>query len=134
MDIRFSAHNTHLEDPDLFINRDPHMKQLQKQILVHRSSLLDALPYNRPGIYTIGGGRQVGKTTLIKQWMADLLHAGIVAKSITYMTGELIDDHHSLVMLITEILREMPEMDFRYIFLDEVRDDVTRLRDLRGDQ
>ena len=120
MDIRFSAHNTHLEDPDLFMNRDPHMKQLQKQILVHRSSLLSQLPYHRPGIYTIGGGRQVGKTTLIKQWMTDLLHDGIVPECIIYMTGELIDDHHSLVMLISETLTEMPEMDLRYIFLDEV--------------
>ena len=120
MDIRFSAHNTHLEDPDTFTNRDPHMNQLQKQILVHRSPLLDQLPHNRPGIYTIGGGRQVGKTTLIKQWMTDLLHGGIVPECIAYMTGELIDDHHSLVMLISETLNEMPEMDLRYIFIDEV--------------
>ena len=120
MDIRFSPHNTHLEDPDLFLKHDPHMKQLQKQILVHRSPLLNQLPRYQPGIYTIGGGRQVGKTTLIKQWMAHLLRNGIVPECVFYMTGELIDDQHSLVMLISEILTEMPEMDLRYIFLDEV--------------
>jgi predicted AAA+ superfamily ATPase len=120
MDIRFSAHNTHLENPELFTNRDPHLKQLQRQLLVHRSLLLNQLPYNRPGIYTIGGGRQIGKTTLVKQWMAFLLKDGIASKSIFYMTGELIDDHHSLVMLITDALNEMPEMDLRYIFIDEV--------------
>jgi predicted AAA+ superfamily ATPase len=120
MDIRFSAHNTHLENPNSFMKHDPHMKQLQKQVLVHRSPLLSQLPYNRPGIYTIGGGRQVGKTTLIKQWMAFLLRNGIDPEGVVYMTGELIDDHHSLIMLITETLNEMPETGLRYIFLDEV--------------
>lgn len=77
MDARFSPHNTHLEDPDLFFKRDPNLKELQKQLLVHRSCLLDKLPQHQPGIYTIVGGRQVGKTTLMKQWMADLLKRGV---------------------------------------------------------
>jgi predicted AAA+ superfamily ATPase len=104
----------------LFVKRDPHLKELQKQLLVHRSCLLDKFPRRQPGIYTIGGGRQVGKTTLMKQWMADLLQNGIAPERIVYFTGELIDDHHSLVRLITETLDEMPNTDLRYIILDEV--------------
>jgi len=120
VDTRFSPHNTHLEAPDLFVKRDPHLKELQKQLLVHRSCLLDKFPRRQPGIYTIGGGRQVGKTTLMKQWMADLLQNGIAPERIVYFTGELIDDHHSLVRLITETMDEMPNTDLRYIILDEV--------------
>ena len=71
-----------------------------------------------PVIYTIGGGRQIGKTTLMKQWMADLLQSGVVLKCIAYLTGELIDDHHSLVMLLTETLNEMPIIGVRYLLLD----------------
>ena len=56
----FFPHNTHLEDPGSFVKRDPHLRQLREQLLVHRSNLLDNLPSDQPGIYTIGGARQVG--------------------------------------------------------------------------
>jgi predicted AAA+ superfamily ATPase len=125
MDIRFIAHNTHLEGPGAFVKRDPHLKQLQQQPLTHRSHLLDELPRNHPGIYTLGGGRQIGKTTLTKQWMAALLESGVAPKCIAYLTGELIDDHHSLVRLMSEILTEMSDTDMKYVILDE----VTYIRD-----
>lgn len=120
MDVRFSPHNTHLEDPASFIKRDPHLRQLQQQILVHRSGLLEQLPSELPGIYTISGGRQIGKTTLIKQWMADLLERGVSPGCIAYLTGELIDGHHSLIRLLTETLDGMPGSHLRYLLLDEV--------------
>ncbi|MCD6273145.1 MAG: ATP-binding protein [Deltaproteobacteria bacterium] len=125
MDIRFSPHNTHLEDPGSFVKHDPHLRQLQQQLLVHRSNLLDKLPFDLPGIYTISGGRQIGKTTLMKQWMAQLLRSGVEPKRIAYSTGELIDDHHSLIRLLTETLNEMPIIGMRYLLLDE----VTYIRD-----
>lgn len=125
MDIRFSPHNTHTEDPLSFAATDPHLRQLQNQVFVHRSQLLDQLSRRQPGIYTISGGRQIGKTTLLKQWMAELLHEGIAPQSIAYLTGELIDDHHSLVRLLTETINEMPLDHLRYLLLDE----VTYIRD-----
>ena len=125
MDVRFSPHNTHLEDPEAFLKRDPHLRQLENQPLVHRSYLLDELPRERPGIYTIGGGRQVGKTTLMKQWMAELLQSGVAPERIAYLTGELIDDHHSLIRLLVETLNEMSGAGVQYILLDE----VTYIRD-----
>ena len=99
MDIRFAPHNTHLDDPENFEARDPHLKQLRQQTLVHRSYLLDELPSHTPGVYTVGGGRQIGKTTLMKQWMALLMQKGVSPERIAYFTGELIDDHHALVRL-----------------------------------
>ncbi len=120
MDTRFLPHNTHLEGAQQFFQNDPHLKALGKQLLVYRSPLLKELPRYEEGIYTIGGGRQVGKTTLLKQWMADLLKSGVAAERIVYFTGELIDDHHSLVRLIMETLEQMPSTDLRYLLLDEV--------------
>ncbi len=125
MDIRFSPHNTHLEDPRSFVKRDPNLRQLRQQLLVHRSHLLDKLPRHQPGIFTVGGARQIGKTTLMKQWMAELLQNGVAPKRIVYLTGELIDDHHSLVRMLTEMLNEMPITDVCYLILDE----VTYIRD-----
>lgn len=125
MDIRFSPHNTHLEDPAAFRQLDPQLRLLKQQPLVHRSYLLDELPADTPGIYTIGGGRQVGKTTLMKQWMAKLIDDGIAPERIRFITGELIDDHHSLVRLVSDIVSAMPDGEIGFLILDE----VTYIRD-----
>jgi predicted AAA+ superfamily ATPase len=120
VDIRFRPHNTHLEHPTSFPEHDPHLKQLRRQKLIHRSSLLDRLPGEEAGIYTLGGGRQVGKTTLLKQWMWDLLKGGVAPRRIVFLTGELIDDHHSLIRILGEVLQEIPAGRIAYILLDEV--------------
>jgi len=67
IDERFVHHNSHLTNPNDFAERDPQLRKLRDQPLVFRSGLLDQFPKSEPGIYTLGGGRQVGKTTLLKQ-------------------------------------------------------------------
>jgi predicted AAA+ superfamily ATPase len=120
MDIRFLPHNSHHEDPESFVGNDPHLKQLSKQPLVHHSTLLNKLPIDTPGIYSISGGRQVGKTTLLKQWMNELLSKRVDPQAIIYLTGELIDDHHSLVRIISDLLVSIPQSGVGFILLDEV--------------
>jgi len=119
MDPRFAPHNTHLEDPASFATLDPQLRALSRQPLVHRFGVLDRVPTSVPGVYSITGGRQVGKTTVTKQWMAELLDSGVRPERIAYLTGELIDDHHALVQIITDVLRQ-PARGRRYIVLDEV--------------
>ena len=114
----FQIHNSHLEGA--FSDLDPHLRRLRDQPLIYRFPLLDRLPRDQPGIYTVGGGRQIGKTTLLKQWMADLLATGIDPARLRFFTGELIDDHHALVRLVSSLQREMPTEGRRYILLDEV--------------
>ena len=125
MDVRFLPHNSHHEDPESFARNDPHLKQLSNQPLVHHSTLLNKLPIDTPGIYSISGGRQVGKTTLLKQWMSELLKKKVNPQAIIYLTGELIDDHHSLVRIFSDLLVPMPQAGMGYILLDE----VTYIRD-----
>ena len=125
MDTRFTPHNRQWESAEAFWREDPHLKQLQRQPLVYRSPLIDRLPRARPGIYTVTGGRQTGKTTLLKQWMGELLHAKLTPTALLFLTGELIDDHHSLVRLLTEVLPEMSADPLKMVVLDE----VTYIRD-----
>lgn len=120
MNLENRIHNSHLADPEAFSIRDPHLRRLREQVFVHRSGLLDDLPRSQPGIYSIGGGRQIGKTTLLKQWMDELLRSGVQPSHLRFLTGELIDDHHSLVRILTELLAEMPIDGINYILLDEV--------------
>ncbi len=57
--------------------------------------------------------------------MATLMEKSVLPSRIAFLTGELIDDHHSLVRLITQTLQEMPAGDIRYLIIDE----VTYIRD-----
>jgi hypothetical protein len=85
MDIRFAPHNLHLESPDQFFSQDPHLKVLSRQPLVWEFPLILGLSVQVPGIYTVSGGRQVGKTTLLKQWMAHHLKTGVHPHAIAFL-------------------------------------------------
>ena len=102
-DPRFAPHNLHLDDPKVFRAMDPQLRELQRLPVAYRYPMLEHLPVDRPGVYSITGGRRVGKSTVLKQWMADLMDAGVRPQRIVYLTGELIDDHHALVALLGRI-------------------------------
>ena len=119
MDTRFAAHNAHLDDPEAFAVLDPHLRLLARQPLIHLPPLLDRLPVGKPGIYSIAGGRQIGKTTLLKQWMQRLLtRENIPPGDIAFFTGELVDDHHTLVRVLSSHLEGRTSTQF--VLLDEV--------------
>jgi hypothetical protein len=59
-----------------------------KRPLPYRSPLLDRLKLLGPGVYSLTGGRQVGKTTVLKQWMAELLKSGADPQRVCYLAGE----------------------------------------------
>lgn len=120
MDPRFLIHNSHLESPELFATLDPQLRRLRQQHYVHHSALLEQLPVDQPGIYTLGGGRQIGKTTLLKQWMEKLLKQGINPLAIAFFSGELIDDQHALLNLLQTQLANMLIPGICYVIIDEV--------------
>lgn len=120
MDPRFLPHNTHRESVGEFTKRDPNLRQMIKLPLPYRSPLLDRLKLLGPGVYSLTGGRQIGKTTILKQWMAELLKSGTEPQRICYLAGELIDDHHTLVRLITEQVTEWEGRGPGYLLVDEV--------------
>ena len=125
MDPRFLPHNSHREDPGAFSATDPQLRHLARCAFRHRSALLDRLPRDRPGIYSLGGGRQTGKSTLLKQWMAELLADAVRPTAVSYLTGELIDDRHSLLRHLDTHLSEAPRGRCNYLIVDE----VTYIRD-----
>ena len=120
MDPRFLPHNTHLENPAGFAEQDPQLRRLSRQTYQYRSDLLDDLAVATPGIYTLGGGRQIGKSTLLKQWMDELLKSNVVPETITFFSGELINDHNSLLGLIQTQLGNTPTAAVNYLIIDEV--------------
>lgn len=122
MDIRFQPNNSHLDNAALFAKTDPHLKRLYVQKYVYQSALLSELPTDISGILTLSGGRQVGKTTLLKQWMEKLLHSGVAPEAICFFSGELIGDNQSLYSVMKSQLARMPASGLKYFILDEVTD------------
>jgi len=122
MDTRFLPNNTHLESPEQFANTDPHLRRLYRQKYIYHSPLIETLPTNEPAILTLGGGRQIGKTTLLKQWMEILLKNGINPQAMCFFSGELIGDYQSLHQLLKEQIASMPINELKIIILDEVTD------------
>lgn len=122
MEIRFQANNTHLLDAKNFAHTDPHLRRLYAQKYVHSASLLEEIPRHEPGIFTLGGGRQVGKTTLLKQWMEKLLQHQVAPEAICFFSGELIGDYQNLYNLVKQQLAIMPKTGLKYFILDEITD------------
>ena len=120
VDPRFALHNLHLEAPDLFRTMDPQLRELRRLRLTYRYPILAHLPVNEPGIYSITGGRRIGKSTVLKQWMCDLLDRGVSPQRILYVTGELIDDHHALVALLNRTAPERSPGQAAYLLVDEI--------------
>jgi predicted AAA+ superfamily ATPase len=120
MDSRFLAHNAHLENAQRYEEYDPTLRKLRTLPLMYDQPLVDELPSNTPGVYILGGARQVGKTTLLKQWIAGLLKKHVKAQRISFFSGELIDDHHSLVRLVSEFVAQCPAEGLNYLVIDEI--------------
>ncbi|MFM8454050.1 MAG: ATP-binding protein [Gammaproteobacteria bacterium] len=117
MDIRFVYHNTHLQGLEAFESQDPHLRRLKESAHIHVPGLLSQLPTLMPGIYTLGGGRQIGKTTLLKQWMHQLLKEKITKpENILFLTGEVINDYKELLNIFEALLSPVT----KYLIIDEV--------------
>jgi hypothetical protein len=125
MDTRFLPHNTHREGPLHFSAQDPQLRRLKRLAYAYTPDLLAVLPDKVPGIYSITGGRQIGKTTLLKQWMEKLLKEKVNPQAIIFVSGELIDDYHTLLYLLQTELEQMPAQALRFFIIDE----ITYIRD-----
>lgn len=119
-DDLFSIYNTHLLSTEQYWEIDSHLKRLSKQPYVYHSPVIDELPREIPGVYTVSGGRQIGKTTLLKQWISVLIQDSVAPESIIFYTGELISDHLQLIKIMREFIAVHESFPMRYIVVDEI--------------
>lgn len=74
-------------------------------------------------VYTLRGPRQVGKTTLIKLFIADLLKNGKNPLAVFYFSCDAISEHTELEEVVTQYLEyseRLASPERRYIFIDEI--------------
>jgi len=121
MDNLFLEHNSHWQTPQQFLENDPHLFQLKKLKYIHTPTLLQKLPRDA-GIYALSGGCLTGKTTLIKQWMGELLAENVSPQHIIFFSGQLIKDYRSLTNELQKRLGNTQPGMMQYVFLDDVTD------------
>lgn len=121
MNAEFSIHNLFKEDLKLYSNHDPHLSRLKEAKYVFHPPLAENMPFSVPGIYILTGGRQIGKSTLIKMLIKNLLtKKGIPPKHIFYLPCDLIGRYQELVPIMHKIFDETGREGSFYLFIDEI--------------
>lgn len=116
---KFSLHNQHWVGLDQFRNFDPHLKKLKNVTYVYESPLLKEFPYDVPGVYVVSGGRQVGKTTFLKQSMLKLISdKSFLPDDVLFLTGEIIYSADELRRILNSYLEK--KKAHSVVFVDEV--------------
>ncbi len=120
-DSRLLPHNLQWQSRGAFLEGDPALRRLRSTPLVDEPDLVSRVSLHTPGLYTLVGGRQVGKSTLVKQLMQRLLVKDRVPpEAIAYVTCEPFVDAEELRRVLTDLLASMPGSQPRWLFLDEV--------------
>ncbi|MEA2104103.1 MAG: ATP-binding protein [Candidatus Cloacimonadota bacterium] len=98
------------------------VKLVEYENMHHRyiPTLLEEFPMNYPGIYTLRGPRQIGKSTTVKLLIKKLIEKNVKPVNIFFFTVDLIEDKKELAELIKEYLNFSTSESLRYIFLDEI--------------
>ena len=121
MQTEFQPHNLFKKDINSYLDNDPHLSNLKEAKYVFHSSLKDQIPLHIPGIYILTGGRQVGKSTLIKLMVKDLLlQKKASALQIFYVPCDLLQRYQELVFIMERIFEEIDKEKYFYLFLDEI--------------
>jgi hypothetical protein len=109
--------------------QDPDSLQLDKDIVARKTSVTPWDPRIRHTfelqndiVYSIRGPRQVGKTTMMKLMILDLLGQGHSPRNIMYFSCDLLESPRHLSELVKTYLKWLGKerKDRVYVFLDEV--------------
>jgi hypothetical protein len=105
------------------VQLDPKIREFQDAKIKWYPRLMHTIDLEKDILYSLRGPRQVGKTTMLKLMIKDLLNRGIDAKAILYLTCDVISGHDALVEAVTQYLdyskRLGPEVR-KYLFIDEI--------------
>lgn len=117
----FQPHNLFNKNLDLYLNNDPHLGYLKSLKYILEPSLLNEIPLQKPGVYILTGARQVGKSTLLKLLIKQLLlNKTCNPDQIFYLPCDTIISFHELITEIDHFLTQRQQVKFFYLFIDEV--------------
>jgi len=109
------------ENPEK-IEIDPNISRFEESTIKWNPRIRHFIELDSEVIYTLRGPRQVGKTTLIKLMIRELIRKGVNERRIFYYSCDLVDSPSRLVEIIQSYLIATNYIteQFRYVFLDEI--------------
>ena len=102
------------------IENDINIKKLKKCKYTYKPQLFKAADLKSDAVYTLRGARQVGKTTLVKLIIKDLLGRNVNPRNIFYYSMDLVKDDKELFEIFVswhQIVKGGSKR--KYIFFDE---------------
>ena len=104
------------------IELDRYVSAYEQSLIRWQPDVLNEFDLNQDAVYTLRGPRQVGKTTLIKLIIRNLLKSGVSPRAIFYYSCDLIPGAQETFQLIRQYQEFSQSLSFkrRYVFLDEV--------------
>ena len=98
------------------IENDFHLTKIKNAVISWYPNLIQKFI---PGVYSIRGPRQIGKTTWIKQTIKNLLQS-VPPENIMYFNCDLLHSKEDLVKVLRKYAELLQPAGIKYIFLDEV--------------
>ena len=104
------------------IQSDRYIVQFEQSLIKWNPRIKYFFDMNSDSVYTLRGPRQVGKTTLLKLMIRDLIEGGIAPRRIFYWICDLVEGPKALAEVLEYYLNfsRSFENERRYIFLDEI--------------
>lgn len=105
-----------------YIRGDKHIKEFEEKKYKWQPELLTKIKLLPNNVFTVRGPRQVGKTTLVKLLIKDILKKGVNEKAVFFWNCDELLDFRELSTILREYLElsKVSNIKKRYIFLDEV--------------
>ncbi len=101
------------------IEKDVHIEKLTMLKHKWRPAVIDTFKLDKDVIYTLRGSRQVGKTTLLKILVKELLKNN-PKENILYFTCNNIDNYKELIDVLRLYFDWLDNPGRKYIFIDEI--------------
>ena len=105
------------------IHSDRHLVCFEKSVFrYYPKKLFKEIPSDKPGIYTLRGPRQVGKTTFLKLYAKRLIEEGVEPSRIFFLTCDGIKDRFELAETLKVYFQIFGKRSnqIRYLFIDEI--------------
>jgi uncharacterized protein len=119
LDPRLTEHNLQWLSTEEFIKNDKHLSDLRAQKYIYNYSLGEEIKNN--GVFLIFGGRQIGKTTSLKQLLANELSSKkLKNKQSLYINCDVFNDRRELEEALRSFFNEIDRKEHSLIIIDEV--------------
>lgn len=114
-------HNLFRKTISEFLRLDPHLSSLNVLKHVHHPALESEIPVSIPGVYIVTGGRQVGKSTLLKLMIRRLVvEEKVDPRQVYYLPCDALEHFSQLLSFVGAFEESIDPSKPFFLFVDEI--------------